>query len=308
MAKPNAKPTVETLRRRGEKQHSELVFCLCIDLIDSTKVGLSRTTLENDRFNLAFVKQLDPRWASLVLEDTLIKFTGDGWLFMTNSVDQLPALCCLALIQAKSFQPEMSRLTGVSNAGIPALRIAICAGFDVSATLPDGSTDWVGDSARRAVRAAGYCGPQKRKLSQNEILVDETVRLKLQRDFNFGDAEMPKRVSAAKQSEEQLVLHTLIDLRLETCFESDARPHFIYTLGVTGSPEQVENVAERLIEKGAKEATDPQQRQKIIGDLNTLISSLPYPSALEIVARMRGQKLADLATDNILHKKKTNLG
>ena len=308
MTKPNAKSTGEKRRRRGEKKNSEVVYCLCIDLIDSTRAGLSRTTQQNDQFNLAFVKQLSPHWESLVLEDTSVKFTGDGWLFMTNSVEQLRALCCLALLQAKRFQMEMSELTGAGPDQIPGLRIALCGGYDVSVLLPDGRSDWVGDSGRRAVRAAGYCGTLRKKTPPNEILLDEMVRLAVQRDFCIEDAEMPQRDSATKPSEEELVLWQLKRLKLETCFQSAAPPHFIYTLGVTGSPEQVENVAERLIEKGAKEATDPQQRQKIIGDLNILISSLPYPSALEIVARMQGQKLADLATDNILHKKKTNLG
>lgn len=311
---PNAKSTAETRRRRGEKQKSEIVCCLCIDMIGSTRAGLSRTTQQNDKFNLAFVEQLWPHWEELVLGETLVKFTGDGWLVITTDVDQLPALCCLALIQAKRFQPEMSERTGTDPAMIPPLRMALCAGRDVSVTLPNGQLDWVGDSVRRAVRAAEYCGPLRKKTRPNEILVDDTVRLAVQRDFHIEVAEIAKRVSAAKQSEEPLVLHLLVGLKLETCFQSDAPPHFIYTLGRTGMAREAEKEVERRIKQGATDATDSRKgekhyeliarRERIIGDLNTMISKLPYPSVCRMVDRMKAKKLTNLWTFNILNSKK----
>jgi hypothetical protein len=306
MGNPNAKSTAKTRRRRGEKQNSEVVYCLYIDLIGSTKAGLSRTTQPNYKFNSALVDQIMPHLESLDLMDTLVKFTGDGWLVMTNIVDQLPALCCLALIQAKRFQPEMSERTGTDPAMIPPFRIALCAGRDVSVTLPNNRSDWVGDSARRAVRAAGYCGTLKEKTSTNEILVDETVRVNVLRDFYFEDAEMAKRVSAAKHSEEPLILYLLIGLKLETCFQSDAPPHFIYALGVTGMTREAEKEVERRIDQGATDGTDSQKRKSIISDLNAVISILPSARACKMGDRMRAKGLTDASTRNILYLKKNN--
>src|ERR1039457_6440812 len=98
------------------------VSCLCIDLIGSTKAGLSRTTQQNDTFNQALVDQIKPHLQELGLDKALVKFTGDGWLVMTSDTNQRPALCCLALIQANRFQSEMSKFTKVPADKIPSLR------------------------------------------------------------------------------------------------------------------------------------------------------------------------------------------
>ena len=271
------------------------------------KGWLEPTDEKNDEFNLAFVKQLDPHWESLALGDTLLKFTGDGWLVMTNDVDQLPVLCCLALVQAKKFQSEMSERTGTDPAKIPPLRIALCAGRDIPVTLANGHEDWVGDSVRRADRATQFCGTLKQKTSANEILVHKRVREDVERDFYFGEAEMSKRVPVDKQSEEELDLFLLIGLKLETCLQPDAPPHFLYTLGVT-EPDELEKVAEQLIERGAKLATDSQQRQRIIGDLKAMIPRLPYPSRSKMAERMKAKKLTDQLTSNILNSMKKTGG
>src|SRR5271157_668905 len=149
---------------------SRLVSCLSIDLIGSTKAGLELTTAQLDRFNRSLVSQLKPHLEKLGLSGALLKFTGDGWLLMTGVADEVPALCCLATVLANRFQLEMSTATGIPADRIPELRLAICAGRDVSVELPDGRHDLVGDSARRATRLSGSC-------FGNEILIDDTVRL-----------------------------------------------------------------------------------------------------------------------------------
>jgi len=282
----------------------ETVYCLSIDLIDSTKAGLDRTTHQNDRFNEALVEQINPHLEQLDLESALLKFTGDGWLVM-STVKQLPALCCLALIQARRFQVEMSNLTGIEARKIPRLKIAVCAGRDVSVKLPDGRSDWVGDSARRAVRASGYCGTPDKGEQPNEILVDETVRVAVQRDFDFNEADMSKRTSA-KPSEEKLLLHRLEALRAETCAESDAPQHFVYALSVTGMAEQAQKVAERAVDQGAHAiATNSRSTAQIIPGWNAVIRSLQdYSSAVQMLDRIRAHGLKpDLATYAILIKK-----
>lgn len=135
-----------------------LVYCLCMDLIGSTEVGLELTTAQLDRFNLSLVEQIKPHLENLGLDDALLKFTGDGWLLMTKAEEdeEVRALCCLATIMAKRFQDEMSEKTGMSLDFIPPLRLSICSGRDIRVDLPNGRKDWAGDSARVATRASAY--------------------------------------------------------------------------------------------------------------------------------------------------------
>ena len=155
-----------------------LVYCLIIDLIKSTEAGLELSTAMLDRFNLSLVDQIKPHLLGLGLADVLTKFTGDGWLLMTEDVGKVPALCCLAIIMSNRFKVEISENTGLALDRIPSLRLAVCSGRDMAVQTPDGRIDWVGDSARRAVRATGCCLP-------NEILIDVPVRYNVFRDFNL---------------------------------------------------------------------------------------------------------------------------
>src|SRR5205807_9802220 len=77
-----------------------LVSCLSIDLIGSTKAGLELTAARLDRFNTSLVSQIKPHLEKLGLRDALVKFTGDGWLLMTDEAEKVPvpAFCCLATI------------------------------------------------------------------------------------------------------------------------------------------------------------------------------------------------------------------
>jgi hypothetical protein len=68
------------------------VFCLSIDLIGSTKAGLECTTQQLDRFNISLVKQIRPHLEKLDLTDSLVKFTGDGWLVITEKSKKSPCL------------------------------------------------------------------------------------------------------------------------------------------------------------------------------------------------------------------------
>jgi class 3 adenylate cyclase len=76
------------------------------------------------------------------------------------------------------FKEEISTGTGISTDRIPALRLAIHSGYDVSVKLPDGRSDWVGDSVRKATRASNICNP-------DEILIGEPVREIAQREFHI---------------------------------------------------------------------------------------------------------------------------
>ena len=72
------------------------VYCLSIDLIGSTNSGLKFATSVLDNFNKSLVQQIKPHLEKLGLIHVLLKFTGDGWLLMTENCDDVPALCCLS--------------------------------------------------------------------------------------------------------------------------------------------------------------------------------------------------------------------
>jgi len=109
-----------------KKNLAHLIFCLSIDLIGSTKAGLRKTSSQLERFNLALIQQIEPHLTGLDLKDIVIKFTGDGWLLLSEE-EKVPALCCFAIIMSYKFQEEMAKLTSTKTNHIPKLRIAICS-------------------------------------------------------------------------------------------------------------------------------------------------------------------------------------
>src|SRR6476659_2239404 len=142
-----------------------MTLCLAIDLKKSTAAGLLLTTKRLDRFNLALVRQFTPHLVAVGLEGALIKFTGDGWLVLSDDPEDAAPLCCLAIIMACRFREEMSEEVSLDGDAIPALRLSVCFGRDLSVELPNGQRDFVGDSVRHAVRACQLC-------HDNEILID----------------------------------------------------------------------------------------------------------------------------------------
>ena len=234
---------------QADEQSPCTVYCLCIDMIGSTEAGLKMTSQELDTFNRALVKQIAPHLQCLGLTDALLKFTGDGWLLMTNQESRVPALCCLATVMANRFQAEMHDMTDTAMDRIPALRQAICAGRDIAVELPSGSRDWVGDSARRAQRASGCC-------HQNEVLVDYSVRTPVSRDFEIDEVNVQKRVRElkVKRMEEKIPLYRLGEPRVEAAARADAPEHFVYTLTVIGRYDAAEASVEKMVEEGVRPA------------------------------------------------------
>lgn len=247
-----------------------LVFCLSIDLIGSTKAGLELSTTALDRFNKNLVDQITPHLEMLDLMDALIKFTGDGWLLISDRLQHVPALCCLATIMGKMFQTEMSVATNIPESDVPALRIAICSGRDLRVELPDGRVDWVGDSARRAVRASVFCMP-------NEIVVNGTVRDIIFRDFEIAAVAMSDRVveRSSKGSEEDFPLYILGELNTRAVVDSDAPECYVNTLSVIGRQRDAVDVAERVSERLELEATAKPESDKwrLLRRFNRLLGS-----------------------------------
>jgi len=268
-----------------------MVYCVCIDMIGSTKMGLELSTRKLDRFNQALVEQIKPHLESLELTNILIKFTGDGWLLMTDNGNKVPSICCLATIMVNRFKDDMSERTGIGTDNIPELRIAICSGRDIRVEIPDGRNDWVGDSARRAVRASKCC-------LQNEILIDEPVRYIVFRDFDIKAMD-ERRWSANKKpekTEEKFPLRVLGELKLKEAAYSEAPEYFVYTLDVIGKAKKakkvVKKVSERLKDEARKTGIDEEERQRILRSWNRLMSSInDYSMVLKILKSIRDSGL-----------------
>jgi len=298
---------VGTERKEGVKFKVErpTVYCLSIDMIGATEVGLKFTTREFDRFNRRLVEQIKPHLEKLWLADALLKFTGDGWLVITHEVEKVPALCCLAIIMANRFQVEMSQISGIAIQHIPPLRLAICSGQDTYVVLPDGRKDCIGDSARRATRASGYCFP-------NEILIDEPVRYIVFRDFCVKPADVKQHPPKyqPRRMEEDFPVHVLGELKPEVAADSEAPEYFVYTLSIIGRMKEAETVAHRVSERLGDEVSklgiaEIAARQGILRSWNRLMASLPdYSNALEMLRSIRDARLApDVVTYNTLINK-----
>jgi tetratricopeptide (TPR) repeat protein/class 3 adenylate cyclase len=256
----------------GKEKSGKFVFCLSIDMIGSTKAGLKFTTKQRDRFNIQVVNQIRPHLEKLGLTQSLVKFTGDGWLVMTDEPDELLALCCLATIMAHRFKEEISEGTGISTDRIPSLRLAIHSGRDIRVELPDGRKDWVGDSVRRAVMASAICYP-------NEILISESVRGITTLEFHVESVNIKERPKPLKWEEDIEPLVTLGGLKHWAAEGLETHECFVYMLNVIGK------------EKEAKALVDTMEREGIppnVSTYNTLIYKAPdYKEATKWVYKMR---------------------
>lgn len=166
-------------------------YCLLVDLIGSTSASKSRTNEGNEDFYRALLKHLGEYIRVAALGEVLIDFVGDGWLVRTKDVNQLPTLCCVAIVFCKQFATQMSQIfhKRKEKEAIPPLRITLCCGLDSEVLLPTGMSGFIGDSARLATRAAKFC-------ESNEIVVDSVVRQFTERDFDYS----PDDIVGARRS------------------------------------------------------------------------------------------------------------
>jgi TPR repeat protein len=277
------------------------VYCLSIDLMSSTESGLKIPTRTHDNFNLSLVQQITPHLENLELLDALIKFTGDGWLIITDDPNKVPALCCLATIMANKFQDEMSLKSGIPIDKIPPLRLTICCGRDMAVQLPDKRKDWVGDSARRAVRASGYCLP-------NEILIDEPIRYNIFRDFDVEPVDLQQRALQyyPKKVEETFPLYTLGQLKSDILAESQAPEYFTYALSIIGKLKEAAKVAKQVSERLRYQVAGidiaEEDLLRVLRRYNRLMASLlDYPRVLDLFKSIRAAGLSpDVFTYNTL--------
>ena len=299
---------LEAKAQNQDRHDVKLVYCLCMDLIDSTKAGLEFSTARLDHFNISLVEQISPHLTELGLNDAMLKFTGDGWLLMTHEADKVPALCCMAIIMAKRFQLQMSKITGVDIKNVPPLRLAICSGRDIRVGLPDGHIDWVGDSARRAVRSSKFCVP-------NGILIDEPVRYHVLRDFKIepADIKQSQNKNNSLKMEEDFTLYVLGELNPDVAAESIAPEYYVYTLGTIGRVEEASMAAKQVAKRLSSDViklkiTEKKALRRNWRRWHRLIASVPnYSSALMVLDSIRDSGLSpDITTYSMLVNKAPN--
>lgn len=269
-----------------------------MDLKGSTSSGLKLSTRKLDRFNLALVNQLSPYLRSVQLDHALVKFTGDGWLVMSDEQEDAPRLCCLAMIMAKRFAKDMALETGFQADNVPAMRLALCWGRDLPVTLHGGQRDFVGGSVRHAVRACQLC-------DDNEILIDETVRTWITHDFVTSRCDMDARLNLhpTAKMEEELVLHTLEELKLESADDRDAPICYVNALAIIGRANEADHLANLISEHLVSEAVASQlSEDELRSRWNDLLSSnLDHDRARDVLSDlMRSGLKPNVGTYNAL--------
>lgn len=238
-----------------------LVYCLSIHM--SEPATSARTVGEaelarQDRFNIILAEHLKPHIRNLQLSDIFIKFTGNGFLLMTDLPDRVPALGCLGLILAESFNDEVARSFGIAQNRLPELRISLFSGRDRRISMPDGRREWVGDSLRKAAQLAMVEDTEK-------VLVDELVISLVQGEFKVEGVDAAPIRGADAELDATGTMWALSLPDLDSIVESGSPEHHIYTLGALGRTEDASHVARavatRLIaesegEEGAAEESE----------------------------------------------------
>ena len=160
------------------------------------------------RFNRVLVDYIQPKLKAFDLDPAGLKFTGDGWLYFCPDLERTSALVALTMMISKNFQKDVAKGLAIPANEVPALRLAICSGEDESVDFGNGHIEWVGDSARRATRAAGCCRP-------NQVIVNSTVREKLIRvvqSTSIKVDDLPEELKP-KKWEEDFAIYGLGEIR-----------------------------------------------------------------------------------------------
>jgi tetratricopeptide (TPR) repeat protein len=248
---------------------------------------------------MALVDQLSPHLEAMELEHAIVKFTGDGWLVMSDEQEDAAKLCCLAMVMASNFQAEISSKAGISMENIPSMRLALCWGRDIQVTLRGGQRDFVGNSVRRAVRASQLC-------QDNEILIDDTVRTWVAHDFIASKVDVDERLEQNRTAkmEEDLTLYVLQSLRNESAQDMDAPVYFVKTLGLLGCEQEADDLVNRISDSLLHRAPH-QDPSELLSRWNALLTTqVDYDTARELLNDMRRAGLhPDVRTYNALIEK-----
>lgn len=196
---------------RSPTPKSRFVYCLLIDLVGSTEASFERSEAAGARFYQALGQQIRPHLEQLSLQDTQVKFEGDGWLLMTAAEAEVHKLAGLALIMRNRFEREM-RILGC-EAPIPPLRVVLCAGNDVPILLATGAGDFAANSGRRSARVP-------KDLSEEYLVIDELTKEKLGNDVLTKLVPEKLAVDPSRPKESPRSLYWVTDLAPVAACES----------------------------------------------------------------------------------------
>lgn len=105
----------------------------------------------------------------------------------------------------------------------------------------------------------------------NEIIIDETVRGIVFRDFDIKSIDVKTRPLEHQPTkiEEELTVYGLGELKTEAAAGSEAPEYFVYALGIIGKLEEAKKVAQQVSERLGDEATklgsaDDEHLQRIL--------------------------------------------
>lgn len=184
------------------------VIALVVDLVGSTEQGLKMAEPRLRRFNREVVNQLWPYLREFDLEGSRVKFTGDGWLIFNPDMSRLRSMVALAKTLASRFQADIASSMQVDKTDIPDLRLAMAAAYDDEIALPNGTSEWVGDSARMATRASACC-------DASQLIVTAAIRERIKREFVLEDINIRRLPKARKPKkwEENLQIYSVGELQ-----------------------------------------------------------------------------------------------
>jgi hypothetical protein len=249
------------------------VVCLSIDMVRSVDATLVMSNIQRDRFNLAFVKQITPYLDQLRLLDAVIKFTGDGWLIMKQGDRECArAMLVLAKVMAHRLADDLRNAMGdLAAEEIPGLRQAICSAYDLEVTVPGDRIDYVGDSARLAVRSASFC-------PVNQVIVDEAIRLMLRLDFEVEQIDTSVLPVGAKRFEEDIRLYRMGDLKENALKHSEHVPQYVALLNLTGKLQAADQLVRAQIApvRGASPAAALAPTDRIDSSISASSSDLDH--------------------------------
>ncbi|MBU0609995.1 MAG: hypothetical protein KKI08_19070, partial [Armatimonadetes bacterium] len=270
---------------------------LCIDGIGSTMAGMAMTEQQFDRYNQAMYNQVWSHVERLGIDGNAVKFTGDGWVIVEADPERLKHLAALALVMRHCFRSETALAANLPENCIPHLRQAIASGRDLAITSATGTREYVGDSVRRAVRNSQWCG-------EDEIVLDESSRHAIFRNFNTSKLNPGERPPPEKQEEES-TLYLLDDVNPNVAQDVgiDCPDCLVYLLEITGRNQEAEAVLEAAIE-ATPDADDltPEESAAVTRRWNRLVNAAAtYARAVEVKQGMDENGIpSDVFTYSIL--------
>ncbi|MBS3910182.1 MAG: hypothetical protein KGZ93_11285 [Actinobacteria bacterium] len=265
------------------RQH--LVYCLSIQMSEPAtpeREAGEAVLARQDRLNVILAEHLKPHIHNLRLSDIFVKFTGNGFMLMTDRSERVRALSCLGVILANNFNDEVARAYGIAQNRLPALRISLFSGHDRRIEMPDGKREWVGHSLRKAAGLAMFPHTDR-------VLVDDSVLSLVRDEFKIERFDAAPVMDAGSDTEAAALLSILGEIVLESVVESGTPECYMYTLNALGRTEDAGYVAQAVASRltgdarGGEAAVEASEQGSALKDAQgwgRLLSSLTdYPTA-----------------------------